>query len=165
MIKVNAIGDVCPIPVVKTKKAMQELNGAGTIEVLVDNEIAVTNVTKMASAAGGNVTSEKLAEKEYKIVIEVSGENVITRIEGFGEVCMSAPTNDWNTACGTRSGFYMGADMSNSPSGDTVANWWWVIHLAHNENYQRQIAFSFLNNNGIYTRIKNNGTWGSWSQV
>ena len=75
MIKVNAIGDVCPIPVVKTKKAMQELNGAGTIEVLVDNEIAVTNVTNMASAAGGNVTSEKVAEKEYKIVIEVSGEN------------------------------------------------------------------------------------------
>ena len=33
MIKVNAIGDVCPIPVVKTKKAMQELNGAGVIEV------------------------------------------------------------------------------------------------------------------------------------
>lgn len=75
MIKVNAIGDVCPIPVVKTKKAMQELNGAGTIEVLVDNEIAVTNVTKMASAAGGNVTSEKLAEKEYKIVIELDGAN------------------------------------------------------------------------------------------
>ena len=74
MIKVNAIGDVCPIPVVKTKKAMQELNGAGTIEVLVDNEIAVTNVTKMASAAGGSVTSEKVAEKEYKIVIEVSGD-------------------------------------------------------------------------------------------
>ncbi len=73
MIKVNAIGDVCPIPVVKTKKAMQELNGAGTIEVLVDNEIAVTNVTKMASAAGGNVVSEKLAEKEYKIVIELDG--------------------------------------------------------------------------------------------
>lgn len=75
MIKVNAIGDVCPIPVVKTKKAMQELNGAGTIEVLVDNEIAVTNVTKMASAAGGNVTSEKLAEKEYKIVIELDDAN------------------------------------------------------------------------------------------
>lgn len=97
--------------------------------------------------------------------LEVGGENILTRIEGFGEVCMSAPTTDWNTACGTRSGFYMGSDMSNSPSGDTVANWWWVIHLAHNENYQRQIAFSFLNNNGIYTRIMNNGTWGNWTQV
>ncbi len=74
MIKVNAIGDVCPIPVVKTKKAMQELTGAGVIEVLVDNEIAVSNVTKMAEAAGGKVTAEKVEEKEYKITIEVSGE-------------------------------------------------------------------------------------------
>ena len=73
MIKVNAIGDVCPIPVVKTKKAMQELDGAGVIEVLVDNEIAVTNVSKMASSAGAKVVSEQVAEKEYKITIEVDG--------------------------------------------------------------------------------------------
>ena len=72
MLKINAIGDVCPIPVVKTKKAMQELNGAGVIEVLVDNEIAVTNVSKMAASAGANVTSEQVAEKEYKITIEVA---------------------------------------------------------------------------------------------
>lgn len=76
MIKVNAIGDVCPIPVVKTKKAMQEANGTGTIEVLVDNEIAVSNVTKMASSDGANVTSEKIAEKEYKITIELTGSAV-----------------------------------------------------------------------------------------
>jgi len=73
MVKVNAIGDACPIPVVKTKKAMQELGGAGIIEVLVDNEIAVTNVSKMAASAGGKVTSEKVAENEYKITIEVDG--------------------------------------------------------------------------------------------
>ena len=97
--------------------------------------------------------------------LEVSGENILTRIEGFGEVCMSAPTNDWNTACGTRSGFYMGADMSNSPSGETVAGWWWVIHLAHNNLYQRQIAFSFLNNSQVFTRIMNNGTWNDWSVI
>ena len=63
MLKVNAIGDNCPIPVIKTKKAMQEVNGKETIEVLVDNEIAVQNVTKMASSAGAKVTSEKTAEK------------------------------------------------------------------------------------------------------
>ena len=40
-IKVNAMGDACPIPVVKTQKAMQELTGAGTVETLVDNETAV----------------------------------------------------------------------------------------------------------------------------
>lgn len=74
MIKVNAIGDTCPIPVIKTKKAIQEAAGQGTIEVLVDNEIAVQNVTKMATSEGGQVTSEKVAEKEYKITIELSGE-------------------------------------------------------------------------------------------
>lgn len=74
MIKVNAIGDVCPIPVVKTKKAMQEAQGAETIEVLVDNEIAVQNVTKMAASQGATVTSEQVAEKEYKITIALSGE-------------------------------------------------------------------------------------------
>ncbi len=69
MITVNAMGDNCPIPVIKTKKAMQALTGPETIEVLVDNEIAVQNVTKMASSSGGKVTSEKLGEKEYKVTI------------------------------------------------------------------------------------------------
>lgn len=73
MITVNAMGDNCPIPVIKTKKAMQELNGPEVIEVLVDNEIAVQNVSKMASSQGAEVSSEKIAEKEYKVVIKVNG--------------------------------------------------------------------------------------------
>ena len=50
-IKVNAMGDACPIPVVKTQKAMQELGGAGTVETLVDNETAVQNLGKLAARA------------------------------------------------------------------------------------------------------------------
>lgn len=73
MIQVNAMGDACPIPVIKTKKALQALTGPDTVEVLVDNEIAVQNVTKMASSSGGKVTSEKLEEKKFRIVIEMEG--------------------------------------------------------------------------------------------
>ncbi len=73
MITVNAMGDACPIPVIKTKKAMQGVTGAETIEVLVDNEIAVQNVTKMAQSSGGAVTSEKLGEKEFKVTIRLNG--------------------------------------------------------------------------------------------
>ena len=73
MITVNAMGDACPIPVIKTKKAMQKVTDTETIEVLVDNEIAVQNVTKMAQSSGGTVTSEKLAEKEFKVTIQLSG--------------------------------------------------------------------------------------------
>ena len=73
MITVNAMGDNCPIPVIKTKKAMQALTGPETIEVLVDNEIAVQNVSKMASASGGQVSSEKLGDKEFKVTIVMAG--------------------------------------------------------------------------------------------
>ena len=73
MITVNAMGDNCPIPVIKTKKAIAALTGPETIEVLVDNEIAVQNVTKMASSSGGKVTSEKLGDAEYKVTIEMEG--------------------------------------------------------------------------------------------
>ena len=71
MITVNAMGDACPIPVIKTKKAMQALTGPETIEVLVDNEIAVQNVTKLAKEQGGEVSSEKLAEKESNVFSNV----------------------------------------------------------------------------------------------
>lgn len=73
MVTVNAMGDNCPIPVIKTKKAMQALTGPETIEVLVDNEIAVQNVTKLAKEQGGEVSSEKLGEKKYKVTIKMQG--------------------------------------------------------------------------------------------
>jgi len=73
MVTVNAMGDNCPIPVIKTKKAMQALTGLETIEVLVDNEIAVQNVTKLGKEQGGEVSSEKLGEKEYKVTIQMQG--------------------------------------------------------------------------------------------
>lgn len=73
MVTVNAMGDNCPIPVIKTKKAMQALTGSETIEVLVDNEIAVQNVTKLGKEQGGEVSSEKLGEKEYKVTIQMQG--------------------------------------------------------------------------------------------
>ena len=37
MVQVNAIGDACPIPVIKTLHALQDLKGAGTVQTLVDN--------------------------------------------------------------------------------------------------------------------------------
>jgi selenium metabolism protein YedF len=75
MIKVNAIGDTCPIPVVKTKNAIKELNGAGQVEVLVDNEIAVQNLTKMAQQKGYKISSEKLEDNTYKVIFTIENNN------------------------------------------------------------------------------------------
>lgn len=70
---VDARGDQCPIPVVKTKKAIGEMNNQGVLEVLVDNETAVQNVTKMGKKQGAEVTSEKRGDKEFAITLQLSG--------------------------------------------------------------------------------------------
>ena len=90
MIKVDARGDACPIPVVKTRNAIRELKGPGSVETLVDNEIAVQNLTKMANHNGYAVTSEKLAEKEFRVTMTV-GENGAEPEETPVESCKTGP--------------------------------------------------------------------------
>ena len=74
-IQVDARGEACPIPVVRTKQALQELQGPGTVETLVDNEIAVQNLTKMADQKGFKVTSEKESEDCYRVLMTVEDQD------------------------------------------------------------------------------------------
>lgn len=71
LIHVDARGDACPIPVVKTKAAIAKLNGEGTVETLVDNETAVQNLTKMAHQKGYGVTSEKQNDSCYRVSMTI----------------------------------------------------------------------------------------------
>lgn len=64
---VDARGLLCPEPVLLTKKAIEkELNG--TVKVLVDNNAAKENVTRLAENTGWNVnvTSQR---NEYLITL------------------------------------------------------------------------------------------------
>lgn len=102
MITVNAIGDICPIPVVKTKKALGELNGPGEIEVLVDNETAVKNVTKMAKSSGASAESEQLGEKQYRVLITV-GEAAAQQVQSAKNAAAQPQGQDrQETAAGCR---------------------------------------------------------------
>lgn len=86
--EVNAIGDACPIPVVKTKNAIKELGEAGgVVETLVDNEIAVQNLTKMANQKGYGVSSVKLDENKYKVEMTI-GEGKAAAADDDNEVCI-----------------------------------------------------------------------------
>ena len=98
MLKVDARGDACPLPVVKAKKAIAELNGAGQVEVLVDNEIAVQNLTKMAQQKGYASAAEKLAEQEYRVLFTV-GESAAAAEEP--ETCVPDARTDTVVAIGT----------------------------------------------------------------
>lgn len=69
---VNAMGDVCPVPLVKAKNAIAEMQGSGKVEVLVDNEIAVQNLEKMAQQKGYSFLVKEEKEKEYHVELTVS---------------------------------------------------------------------------------------------
>lgn len=68
---VNALGDACPLPVVKATHALQEMTEPGTLEVHVDNTIAVQNLLRMASGHHLTAKDSKLSEKEYVVTMEV----------------------------------------------------------------------------------------------
>ena len=75
-IKVDAMGDQCPIPVIKTKKALKEITETTLEEVHVDNEIAVQNLSKMAKQKNLEYKCEKLEEQHYIIKINAEAEGV-----------------------------------------------------------------------------------------
>lgn len=97
MIQVNAMGDACPIPVVKTKKAISAMKTSDILVTLVDNEIAVQNLTKLGKTMGYPVTSEKLGEKEYKVQMEVTIETEDSKEEKTEEVLTCIPDSRNNT--------------------------------------------------------------------
>ena len=68
---VDARGEQCPMPVVKATKALGAMNG-GTLEVLVDNEIAVQNLDRMAASRGLKAQSSR-QQDGFHVVIEVTG--------------------------------------------------------------------------------------------
>ena len=71
MIKVNCIGDACPIPVVKTKKAIEALEKPGDILVSVDNTVACENIRRLVNSYGYKLSVEKANDSEYTIAVAV----------------------------------------------------------------------------------------------
>ena len=53
MQKINAMGKLCPEPVIMTKAEIEK--GASELEILVDNDIAVSNVTRLLNNKGFDV--------------------------------------------------------------------------------------------------------------
>lgn len=97
MITVNAMGDNCPIPVVKTLNAIKALTAPDVVETLVDNEIAVQNLTRMANQKGHSVKSEKLGEKQFKVTITVGSDNAAQTAEAEEVVCVLPSSGKKNT--------------------------------------------------------------------
>ena len=102
MIKVNAVGEVCPKPVIMTKKALKEIE-SGVVEVSVDNITSKENVEKMAKEMGhtfetreeGNVfvititksgEKQENSSKEENIVISIGSDKMGEGEDELGKI-------------------------------------------------------------------------------
>lgn len=90
---VNALGEQCPIPVVKATWALREMGEPGILEIHVDNEIAVQNLIRMA--AGHSLTARwaQAGEREYVVTVEVDSPVGEAPLEEPEMVCAPAGGN------------------------------------------------------------------------
>ena len=87
-ITVNAVGKQCPIPVVEATRALRAMTESGTLEVLVDNEIAVQNLTRMAAGHHLAARAEKQGDALFAVIVEVSQPVGETAVEEAPLVCI-----------------------------------------------------------------------------
>ena len=72
MVHIDALGQPCPIPVVKAKAAIAALPAdGGEVEVLVDNRTACENLAKMATGSGHGCETRQLPDGNFATVITV----------------------------------------------------------------------------------------------
>lgn len=94
---IDAMGDKCPVPVVKAKKALGTMD-TGTVEVHVDNETSVTNLKSLAKSLGCEVSDKTITQgAEYHVFItkteaSASAEEVASSTEKKRVVVISSQT-------------------------------------------------------------------------
>lgn len=70
MMTVNAMGKACPLPVIETKQAL--MKSPEGVVTLVDNEIAVQNLQKLAAQMGMAAAAQTLGENSFQVTITPS---------------------------------------------------------------------------------------------
>lgn len=67
MMQLDMRGKQCPIPVIETKHAMEAAGPGAEARILVDNEIAVQNLGKLAKRKGYRFEARKEGDREYSV--------------------------------------------------------------------------------------------------
>jgi len=83
---VDALGDKCPVPVVKAKKALATMD-EGTLEMLVDNETSVTNLENFGKSQNCEVSHEQLAADKFSVkIVKTAGSEPVAAAGGTAGV-------------------------------------------------------------------------------
>ncbi|WP_312943180.1 sulfurtransferase-like selenium metabolism protein YedF [Oscillibacter sp.] len=86
-ITVNAVGEECPIPVVKATKALGSMKEAGTLEILVNNDVAVQNLRRMAARYHFSMRVESRGDGVSAVEMDVTGPVSPISLETTGDLC------------------------------------------------------------------------------
>lgn len=65
---IDARGQECPLPVVRAKKALDEL-GEGSVLVIVDNKTAVENLTNLAKSKHYEISTTTKSDDEFEVTL------------------------------------------------------------------------------------------------
>lgn len=67
--RIDARGEICPVPVVRTKSLLNNVTDNGVVVTIVDNEIAVENLKKMADSLGYSFSSRSLYDGDFEVIV------------------------------------------------------------------------------------------------
>lgn len=84
------MGKQCPVPVVMTKKVLDTAEKGDEIQILVDNETAVNNLSRLAGSTGCGFVSKK-TEGGYEITMTVKSDKEILSGVEPEILCTPAP--------------------------------------------------------------------------
>ena len=107
MISINAVGDTCPIPVIKAKRAIRESGPDANIQITVDNEIATQNLEKMAHELG----------LSFSVQLDAAGNFMVLLTTGEASA-QPAPDGDFVKAPRSSSGIVVVISSNTMGRGD-----------------------------------------------
>lgn len=116
-------GKQCPLPVIEAKKALEKAEPGSVVEVVVDNEIAVQNLKKLAAHKGLASSSEKVSDREFLVKITAGGNagNVVIQ-ENAGADSEGEGQDAAKKSAGEANGNRTGSPEKNGAAGEKKGN-------------------------------------------
>ena len=69
-VTLDCMGEACPVPLIKTEKALEKMEPGDVLIVQIDHSCAMKNVPEWARKQGHNVEIEEIDDGEWEVIIE-----------------------------------------------------------------------------------------------
>lgn len=66
----DCLGEICPVPLVKTQKALEKLSSGDVLIVQIDHSCAMKNIPEWLGKEGYNYEVEEVEAGRWEIVVE-----------------------------------------------------------------------------------------------